>query len=259
VLLFHGVPSCRLEATVHLPSLRKRSDIRVLAVDRPGFGQSDPAADICFEAWPTDVAALADALGVKQFSLIASSGGAPYALAVARAFPDRVPAVALGCPMAPIEAADTTGCSGAWGAVFAQQHPVLARAALNRFIHGLRRHPQRIPFVRMMGSAERAHLADQETHAMYVQISIESFRQSPAEVCRGAAVLAQPWAGWLKEVKPKVTIFQGCIDEIVSPAMARYLATTLPKAELRLFEGEGHMSCVWKHSAAMLAAALTGK
>lgn len=59
---------------------------------------------------------------------------------------------------------------------------------------------------------------------------------------RAAAALAEPWACWLREVRQKVTIFQGCTDRITPPAMAQYLVRTLPNAEARFFPGEGHMS-----------------
>jgi len=256
ILLFHGVPSCRLEGVAHLTALRQQPGVRLLGVDRPGFGLSDPAADIRFAAWSNDIAALADALDIKQFSLMAFSGGAPYALAVAHAMPERVKAVALGCPMAPVEAADTTGSGGASGAWFAEQHPVLARVALNHFINGMRRNPRRIPFSRFMGASERRFLANPEIHNLFVQITCEACRQGPAEVCRGGAVLVQPWARWLGNVKQKVAIFQGCSDEVVTPNMARYLAAALPNAELNLFEGDGHMSVGWHRSAEIVKAAL---
>src|SRR5262249_10619665 len=90
VIHHHGFSSCRLEGEVFLDALRQRPGVRLLVLDRPGVGQSDPNPNLTFLSWPMDLAAFADAMGIKQFGLTSISGGAPYALATARAMPDRV-------------------------------------------------------------------------------------------------------------------------------------------------------------------------
>ena len=59
VLYCHGFPSCRLE-----PSMLPVSGIRLIALDRPGYGLSDPLPGRTLLDWPRDVAAAADALGL---------------------------------------------------------------------------------------------------------------------------------------------------------------------------------------------------
>ncbi len=66
---------------------------RVVALDRRGYGQStgdaDPSAD------PGDVAALLDALGIREAVLVGHSAGADVAIRFAAAMPDRVRALVL--------------------------------------------------------------------------------------------------------------------------------------------------------------------
>lgn len=89
LLYFHGFPSSRLEAYA-LDSMALQRNIRLLALDRPGFGLSthDPHRHI--NDWPTDVQAFASRLGLSRFAVLGVSGGGPYALACARQLPSEM-------------------------------------------------------------------------------------------------------------------------------------------------------------------------
>jgi pimeloyl-ACP methyl ester carboxylesterase len=73
----------------------QRLGARVIAVDRPGMGQSGFKPGRRFSDWPDDVAALADSLGINRFSVLGFSSGGAYALACALAIPDRLERVGL--------------------------------------------------------------------------------------------------------------------------------------------------------------------
>src|SRR5262249_10353538 len=148
-----------------------RPGVRLLVLDRPGVGQSDPNPNLTFLSWPMDLAAFADAMGIKQFGLTSISGGAPYALATARAMPDRVIAVSLACPVAPFEAV-WPGLSGARGAVFSQRHPVIARMALLHLTNGMRNHPEHLGlWSRAVAGPDRDLLRDPAARRQFVRIS----------------------------------------------------------------------------------------
>jgi len=88
-LFFHGTPGSRLLAAL-FDSAATEAGVRLLAFDRPGFGESDP--------WPTRsitdsgqfVTALLDDAGVQTARYIAFSGGSQHALAAAVTHHDRV-------------------------------------------------------------------------------------------------------------------------------------------------------------------------
>ncbi|KAK6537206.1 hypothetical protein TWF694_011403 [Orbilia ellipsospora] len=83
---FHGFPSSRIEA-FPLDKVAHHRRIRVIALDRPGFGLSTFQPHRQFLDWPKDVAAFAQAKGVEKFSVLGASGGGPYAIACAKALP----------------------------------------------------------------------------------------------------------------------------------------------------------------------------
>jgi pimeloyl-ACP methyl ester carboxylesterase len=86
VFAFHGFPSCRLELfPIHKTA--RRLKLRIIALDRPGFGLSTFQPDRQIIDWPADVLSFAKATQIDQFSVMGLSGGGPYALACAHKLP----------------------------------------------------------------------------------------------------------------------------------------------------------------------------
>lgn len=82
VLYFHeGMGSSLLPPGAE--ALANDLGIRVIAPERPGFGQSDPHGDYSFDAVAEDVMVLANRLGVQTASVLAILSGTPSALQTA--------------------------------------------------------------------------------------------------------------------------------------------------------------------------------
>ncbi len=108
---FHGTPGSRTMFQIGSDAASSL-DIRLVAPDRPGCGQSTPQSNRRLIDYPPDIVALANALGIAKFAVAGVSGGAPYAAACAAVLPDRVSAMALVSPMGPVispEGAPTIG------------------------------------------------------------------------------------------------------------------------------------------------------
>lgn len=86
LVYFHGYPSSRIEAAP-IDSYARENNIRVLALDRPGFGISTRVPNRQMLDWPQDVKAFADGIGMKQFAVMGISGGGPFAVACAHSLP----------------------------------------------------------------------------------------------------------------------------------------------------------------------------
>ncbi|MER5766521.1 alpha/beta hydrolase [Streptomyces sp. NPDC001985] len=103
VFLLHGTPGSRLgprPRTFHLHNL----GIRLIAYDRPGYGDSDRHAGRNVADAARDVTAIADALGLRRYSVVGRSGGGPHALACAALAPERVASAAAVVTIAPPDA-----------------------------------------------------------------------------------------------------------------------------------------------------------
>jgi pimeloyl-ACP methyl ester carboxylesterase len=100
VFFLHGTPGSRLGPHPR-SALLYHLGVRLIAYDRPGYSHSDrlPLRSVAHAA--SDVKTIADALGIKVFSVVGRSGGGPHALACAAMLPDRVGRAAVLVGLAP--------------------------------------------------------------------------------------------------------------------------------------------------------------
>ncbi|MCY0905870.1 alpha/beta hydrolase [Arthrobacter sp. H14-L1] len=78
-------------------SLREQLQVRVLSVERNGLGQTPFNPTVGFAEYSADVWSLLDSLGIDKVSVVAISGGGPYAAQLAAAHPGRVRSLHLAC------------------------------------------------------------------------------------------------------------------------------------------------------------------
>lgn len=93
VVLLHGFASSIYTWKDVLPALAL--DRRVVALDFPGFGQSDQPANLSFGLYPRAVLGLMDRLRVERASLVGNSMGGAVAVVIAAREPDRVERLVL--------------------------------------------------------------------------------------------------------------------------------------------------------------------
>ena len=101
VLYLHGAIGTPVRRTPELDPLIAALGIHYIAVSRPGFGRSDPCPGRRIADFPADVEHLADRLGLGRFAVVGVSAGGPYALACARALPERAIATAAVSSLSP--------------------------------------------------------------------------------------------------------------------------------------------------------------
>jgi len=105
VFYFHGFPGSHLEVEMNNgDEIAKMLNIRLIAVNRPGYGDSDFQPKRSLLDWPDDIVELADSLGINKFSVVGGSGGGPYAIACAYKIPDRIKKVGVVSGMGPVNA-----------------------------------------------------------------------------------------------------------------------------------------------------------
>jgi pimeloyl-ACP methyl ester carboxylesterase len=99
ILDFHGLPGSRFYELDH--DALKQAGARLVTLERPGIGLSDPLPDRTLADWPLDVSDLADQMGLDRFAVLGTSAGGPYALASGLGLPERVTGVGLMCALGP--------------------------------------------------------------------------------------------------------------------------------------------------------------
>src|SRR5262245_38952250 len=77
---FHGQPGSRYDVTALADETLTRYGVRMLAIDRAGYGATTPAG-LDRRMVARDLLTVADHLGIGEFPMMAVSMGAVYALA----------------------------------------------------------------------------------------------------------------------------------------------------------------------------------
>ena len=99
VVLVHGAPGSRLFCPDQ--SATDAAHVRLITIDRPGYGRSDPQPDRSLLDWVDNFAELARRLELPPSPMVGWSSGGPYALACAAVIPDRVPKVGAAASVGP--------------------------------------------------------------------------------------------------------------------------------------------------------------
>jgi pimeloyl-ACP methyl ester carboxylesterase len=98
VLWCHGGPGSRIEPA-HLAAQANQAGLRIIGIDRPGYGLSTPQPGRTIAGWVPEALAVADHLGIGQFVTAGISTGGAYALALAALAHERVLGVVACCSM----------------------------------------------------------------------------------------------------------------------------------------------------------------
>jgi len=244
VFLFHGEPGSRL----FVPDAEApgRQGIRLITVDRPGYGRSDPQPDRTLLHWPDDIAFLADHLGIGRFAVLGYSGGGPHALACAFRMPERLRAVAVAsspCPFDLRRATDNLAPHLLEEFFLAREAPEMLRPTVDRAVAQVRSAPDDYfaQLARRLDRSDARILAGSAVRAMYGLDLAEAVRAGGDGWLQEAHLLASPWPFSLGDIALPVRIWHGERDRVAPPRMARLLWRALPGSELRLAQGEGHL------------------
>lgn len=241
VFFFHGAPMSRL----HLAYLEEKfvaEQVRLIAPDRPAYGGSSPQPGRSMMDWPSDVGALADALGVDRFMVAGHSSGGPYAVACAALLDERV----AGCIV--LGGVTDMGWPNAWEG-YAESECELMRLPDERT--ALAWCTQRY---RSDGSAfqdaddfefaapDEALFSDRHAGPAITAAVGEAFRQGVAGYAQDLFVQGRPWPFTASRIAAPVQVLHGELDELVPLAHSRHTAHLIPAATLHVLPGHGHMT-----------------
>ena len=99
VLYLHGNPGSRQEV-LRPPYLAafKRAGLRVISIDRPGYGDSDPPLEKGHQLFARDIGVLMTQLGLQSAVVVGHSRGTLPAISLGVLLPDRITAVGVFGP-----------------------------------------------------------------------------------------------------------------------------------------------------------------
>jgi pimeloyl-ACP methyl ester carboxylesterase len=258
VMYFHGTPSSAAEVRLFGTSADIAAHgLRVIAVDRPGSAGSTYQRNREILDWPGDVTAVVDALGIDRFAVLGYSGGGPYALACAHAISDRLTTVTVVSSTAPFDVPGATDgiAPDSWRFMqLARARPLASRAISRVMGFTARWAPRQMvaQAMRALPPADAAVLRDPELAAAFARMVYETTHGSPRGAQHDTALMIGSWGFDPAFVSTPVTMWHGTEDRNAPPAMARWLASRMPDADLRWLDGEGHVSAAANHARLIL-------
>jgi pimeloyl-ACP methyl ester carboxylesterase len=260
VLSFHGGLSSRLDAA---PAHQAALDlgVRLLSPDRPGIGRSTFQPGRRLLDWPADVAALTDALGIDRFAVMGWSCGGPYAAVCGARMSDRITAVGLLSSAVPLELVGTTKGLARDDRILlflVRWAPRLASALLRVTIGDATERRLYREIRRSFPAVDRAALEERGSIVDAVAFVKESMRQGAEGCLQDYRVFGSPWGFDLGEVTVPVQIWEGEEDNTGPPEYRELLLRYLPRAQLSLVPGEGHLSLL-QHQAPEILSRLTSQ
>ncbi|MEY2431276.1 MAG: hypothetical protein QOC92_1001 [Acidimicrobiaceae bacterium] len=231
IVYLHGCPGSRLSRHPD-DSVAAGAGLRLIAVDRPGYGSSnaDPSSDPASCA--DDVIALADGLGLGRFAVLAWSSGGATALALAVRHPERVVAVgvAAGQPAMITDRGDLSADDFArMAAPFVAESGVTVETAMEATTEGVD-----AASLSDLASVEGLH----EQLALSLATAVE---HGLAGVEGDLRAMVTPWSFELASISTPVTLWYGTDDTVYGPSIGQHLADSIPNARLEILEGATHL------------------
>jgi pimeloyl-ACP methyl ester carboxylesterase len=228
IVYLHGCPDCRL--TRHPDDgIPATIGVRLIAVDRPGYGGSDAPRDWTRRSMAEDIVGLLDHLAIDRCAVLGWSSGGQIALACAAVAPERVAAVGLVASTVPAP------FEGDAGAVAQDMLPFVAPEGLD-------------------ASLALEHIREAKSEAYLCDLDSIPGLQGQLAVAMQAAIacgpsgaefdlrnLMTPWDIDLAAIEVPVSLWYGALDDVVDPAIGAALASVLPNSRLETVEGASHL------------------
>jgi len=254
---FHGFPGSRREALL-AHRCAKRHNIRMIAVDRPGYGGSTFYVRRDIAEWHRDVDRMANLMQLKRFGVLGISGGAPYALACARYLKRRVSVAGLVCGLGPTDgpgALNTMPLLQRFGLSAACRAPWLVAPLFFPAVKLLATRPDLVlnHLARTAGRTERNALQNRDLRRVLTAAIAEALRPGVRGAWQDLKLYGRPWGFRLADIDLPIWLWHGEADRIVPAAMGRMMARKLTRCTSNFLAGEGHFSLVLNNMPAILA------
>ena len=243
IFYFHGWPGSRFELK-NIPLKEKKCF--VIALERPGYGISDPISNFKIIDWPKIVLEVANKLKIKKFSIIGVSGGGPFALACANTIKNkRLKSVAIVCALAPsIAEGMNKGKIGmllnygkkpfiSWLLINFSRMSLLNRNLEKNF----NRWKRKIPL-----SKADSKLFTINRGIRLMENFKEAMKNGTTGVHRDANLYSKDWGFKLKNIKRKIFVWHGDKDLTVPIITNKYYKKKLKNKKIFIKSNEGHFS-----------------
>ncbi len=248
VFYFHGFPGSHLEVEMNKGDMiAKKMNIKLIAVNRPGYGDSDFLKNRTLLDWPDDIVELADYLDIKKFSVLGLSGGGPYVIVCAYKIPNRIKEAVVVSGMGPIYAPGVKEVP-TWSII---RWPGFLQNLILKGMKKIVDTDQEIFLSNMNKSlpeVDLEYIKGPEVQEDFINVLKEALKSGHKGAKQEAKIYKQDWGFDLKEVKHQIFLYHGEKDQNVKIKTAKFIANQLPNCESKFYPNEGHLSLIGNNS-----------
>lgn len=241
VVWCHGGPGSRLEAGV-FATAAIQDGLRLVGIDRPGYGRSTPQPGRTIGAWVSDALAVVDHLGIETFVAAGLSTGGAYALALA-ARSNRVTGAVAGCALSDMRWQEGRAMVPDALAVWQTPNRDSALALVAQIFGAHGEKMSAFTDEDAIAPSDAAMLANPGTQLIWQHNVVECFAQG---VCGYTDDRLADGDGWgtfdVNAITCPVTVLHGTSDTVIPVAHAYHTARIVPGATLQIFDRLGHFS-----------------
>jgi len=240
VVFLHGTPGSRRLGALLETAARERG-VRVLALDRPGYGRSSPWPNRSIGDAGRFVGAVLDDADAATAGLVAFSGGAPYALATAATDGDRVDRVDVVSGATPPAVSEETPATQRLLARLATTTP----AVLRGLFRGQAWLADRLdPSVVVDQYADDAESVPDDVADLVRADFVEAFARHRSGAVAEFRETATDWGVDFDRIDAPVHLWHGEDDANVPIADARRLAAAMPTARMHALDDADHLGAL---------------
>lgn len=245
VVKFHGMPATRLQCPD--ADATTAAGVRLITVDRPGYGWSDPKPGSSLLGWADDYAELHTQLDLPPCPVMGWSGGGGYALACAFRLPAIVSSVGVAGSVGPIT--EVPGSFSEEARRLSRLLPDDPQGVLDETVkkwQGFADDPTSL-FDGWFEASDQPPSPDARLfarpdvrEAMTVWVR-DAARQGSAGVVADAMAYMQPWGFPLAAIRCDAAIWVGD-EERDDRDASDFLAAAIPGSTYVILPGEGHLA-----------------
>jgi pimeloyl-ACP methyl ester carboxylesterase len=243
-VFFHGFPGSHKQAYVLKP-WAKTFNLRVFAVDRPGYGLSDPNSGHNLKKFMPNLEAALNRFNIDRFYVVGVSGGNPAAVVSAGYFKDRVAALGSVCGLIPFEPHTKKHFREFHrrGLNVAKHFPrALMKPILEKRLRNFQPEDRLEFLMEWLDPADGEILKNDETRRALIESLNLASRQGAHGLVFDIKTFAKPWPVSFQDIRCPYFIWHGQRDKILPWQMATFLNSQVPHSKLKLYPGEGHYS-----------------
>ncbi len=197
--------------------------MRVIALARPGYGDSDYFDMDCVADWGRLLTEFWDHLGLQSFDIVGISAGAPYAYSLAALYPDRIGTVYIN-----------SGIPAVCFPNILAQYPAQEAALYHAFCGMSRQEVGQALYDSYLPPFPEAALQGRDFR--------DSMGGDLRNIGQEAKLQEAPWGFELSEVRCPVVLLHGTADSEVPYGAMVETVKRLPHARIIKLEGEEHAS-----------------